>query len=194
MKLIISSNNPGKIREYKQILEPLGFEVCSQSEAGIEIEAEETGITFAENSAIKARAVRGLVQCSVLADDSGLEVDALGGEPGVYSARYGGLSTAEERSELVLEKMKDVPDGQRSARFICAIHLILPDGREIAVEGRCEGTIGYGFKGENGFGYDPIFMYGGKSFAEITADEKNKVSHRAVALRALIEKIKELDI
>ena len=194
MKLIIASNNKGKIREYKQILEPMGFEVMSQSEAGIDLEAEETGTTFKENAAIKARAIFDMTSCAVLADDSGLAVDALGGEPGVYSARYGGLATSEERSQLVLEKLKDVPEDKRSAHFICCIHLVLSDGRELTVEGRCSGKIGYEPVGENGFGYDPIFMYGGQSFAEISAEEKNKLSHRADALDKLIKKLKEIDI
>ncbi len=194
MKLIIASNNKGKIREYKQILEPLGFEVMSQSEAGIELEAEETGTTFAENSAIKARAIFGMTSCAVLADDSGLAVDALGGEPGVYSARYGGLETSEERSQLVLKKLSGVPDSDRTAHFICNIHLILADGREVTAEGRCSGRIGREPRGSNGFGYDPIFMYGSRSFAEISADEKNRLSHRAAALDKLREKLKELDL
>ena len=194
MKLIIASNNKGKIREYKQILEPMGFEVLSQSEAGIELEAEETGTTFAENSAIKARAIFGMTGCAVLADDSGLAVDALNGDPGVYSARYGGLDTSEERSALVLEKLKNVPKENRGAHFICCIHLILSDGREITVEGSCSGWIGYEPAGSNGFGYDPIFMQGDRSFAQIPSEEKNRISHRADALNKLIEKIKETDI
>ncbi|MBQ7187303.1 MAG: RdgB/HAM1 family non-canonical purine NTP pyrophosphatase [Ruminococcus sp.] len=194
MKLIIASNNKGKIREYKQILEPMGFEVLSQSEAGINLEADETGTTFAENSAIKARAIFGMTSCAVLADDSGLAVDALNGEPGVYSARYGGLETSEKRSALVLEKLKDTPREKRGASFICCIHLILEDGREITVEGSCTGWIGYEPVGNNGFGYDPIFMQGGRSFAQLPSEEKNRLSHRADALNKLIEKLKETDI
>lgn len=190
MKLIIASNNKGKIREYKQLLEPLGYEVLSQSEAGVTLEAEETGSTFAENAAIKARAIYELKKCAVLADDSGLAVDALGGEPGVYSARYGGAASDAERSALVLEKMKNVPDEKRTARFICAIHFIAESGEEISVEGRCEGRIAYEPTGENGFGYDPIFMYGSESFAQVSADVKNSVSHRADALNKLINKLK----
>lgn len=191
MKLVIASNNKGKIREYKQLLEPMGYEVVSQSEAGIDLEVEETGVTFAENSALKARAVYEKCSCAVLADDSGLSVDALNGEPGVYSARYGGLKTDAERSALLLEKLRNVPDEKRTARFICTIHFIMQDGKEIAVEGRVEGKIGYKPVGENGFGYDPIFMYGDKSFAQIPADEKNSVSHRADALNRLLKKLKQ---
>ena len=190
MKLIIASNNKGKIKEYKQLLEPFGYEVISQSEAGINIEVEETGTTFAENSALKAREIRKIADvCAVLADDSGLEIDALNGEPGVYSARYGGLKTDEDRNSLVLEKMKDVPDEKRTARFVCTIHFIKENGEEIAVSGKVEGKIGYEPLGENGFGYDPIFMYGYKSFAQVPADIKNSVSHRANALKMLIERL-----
>lgn len=190
MKLVIASNNKGKIREYKQLLEPLGYEVISQSEAGINIEVEETGKTFAENSALKARAIYDICKCAVLADDSGLVVEALNGEPGVYSARYGGAKTDAERSSLILEKMKDIPDEKRNAYFACTIHFIDKDGNETAVEGRVNGKIGYEPLGENGFGYDPIFMYGDKSFAQVDAEVKNSVSHRADALKKLIDKLK----
>ncbi len=191
MKLVIASNNKGKIREYKQLLEPLGYEVCSQSEAGIDIEVEETGTTFAENSALKARAVYELCGCAVLADDSGLSVDALGGEPGVYSARYGGSTTDEQRIALVLRKLEGVTKDKRGAHFVCTIHFIKADGSEIAVEGRVYGSIGYEPLGENGFGYDPIFMYEGKSFAQVDAEVKNQVSHRAQALKKLLEELKK---
>ena len=191
MKLIIASNNKGKIREYKQLLEPFGYDVVSQREAGIDIEVEETGTTFAENSALKARAIYELKKCAVLADDSGLVVDALGGEPGVYSARYGGCDNDADRVALILKKMSDVKDEDRSAHFVCTIHFIKANGEEIAVEGRVYGKIGYEPLGENGFGYDPIFMYENKSFAQVSAEVKNSVSHRANALKALIEKLKE---
>lgn len=189
MKLVIASNNKGKIREYKQLLEPLGYEVMSQSEAGVDLDVEETGTTFAENSALKARAAYKLCGCAVLADDSGLEIDALNGEPGVYSARYGGLGSDEERTALVLEKLKDVADDKRGAHFTCTIHFIKADGEEIAVEGKVFGKIGYEPVGENGFGYDPIFMYEGKSFAQVDAETKNAVSHRANALKALLKEL-----
>lgn len=194
MKLIIASNNQGKIREYKEILEPLGFEVMSQREAGVMLEPEENGTTFAQNAAIKARAIFDMVHSAVLADDSGLCVDALGGEPGVYSARYGALETSEERSQLILTKLGDTPVCERTAHFVCNIHLILEDGREITAEGRCSGYIGFEPRGANGFGYDPIFMQGDRSFAEISAEEKNRLSHRAAALNELIDKIKEIGI
>lgn len=191
MKLIIASNNKGKIREYKQLLEQFGYDVVSQREAGINIEVEETGTTFAENSALKARAIYEITKCAVLADDSGLVVDALGGEPGVYSARYGGCDNDTDRVALILSKMKDVKDDDRTAHFVCTIHFIKPSGEEIAVEGRVYGKIGYEPLGENGFGYDPIFMYEGKSFAQVSAETKNSVSHRANALNKLVRELKE---
>ncbi|MBQ7070033.1 MAG: RdgB/HAM1 family non-canonical purine NTP pyrophosphatase [Ruminococcus sp.] len=189
MKLIIASNNKGKIREYKQILEPLGYEVVSQKEAGADIEVEETGTTFAENSQLKAQAIYDMFGCAVLADDSGLEIDALDGEPGVYSARYGGLDKDTERTALVLEKMKDVPEDKRGAHFSCSICFIDETGEKIMAEGKVFGAIAYEPKGENGFGYDPIFIYEGKTFAEHTAELKNSVSHRANALKDLEKKL-----
>lgn len=191
MKLVIASNNKGKIAEYKQMLSPLGYEVMSQSETGITLDAEETGSTFEENAAIKARALFEAAHCNVLADDSGLVIDALGGQPGVYSARYGGVPDSEGRNALVLEKMKDVPESGRTARFVAVIHFIFEDGREVSVRGECEGSIGYAPQGDNGFGYDPIFMYEGKSFAQHTQQFKNSVSHRGRALEKLIAAIKK---
>ena len=191
MKLIIASNNKGKIREYKQLLEPFGYDVVSQSEAGINIEVEETGTTFAENSALKAQAIYDLTKSAVLADDSGLVVDALGGEPGVYSARYGECDNDADRVALILDKMKNIGQEDRTAHFVCTICFIKENGEHIAVEGRVYGKIGYEPLGENGFGYDPIFMYEGKSFAQLSAEAKNQVSHRANALKALTEKLRE---
>ena len=192
MKLVIASNNKGKIREYKQILEPLGYEVFSQSEAGLILDVEETGTTFAENSALKARAAFKLCGCAVLADDSGLEIDALDGEPGVYSARYGGLETDDERTALVLKKMKEIPDDKRGAHFTCTIHFIKADGEEIAVEGKVFGKIAHEPVGENGFGYDPLFLPDGYdcSMAELRPEEKNAISHRGNALKILKEELR----
>ena len=192
MKLVIASNNKGKIREYKQILEPLGYEVFSQSEAGLILDVEETGTTFAENSALKARAAFKLCGCAVLADDSGLEIDALDGEPGVYSARYGGLETDDERTALVLKKMKEIPDDKRGAHFTCTIHFIKADGEEIAVEGKVFGKIAHEPVGENGFGYDPVFQPDGYacSMAELRPEEKNASSHRGNALKILKEELR----
>ncbi|MCL2071284.1 MAG: RdgB/HAM1 family non-canonical purine NTP pyrophosphatase [Oscillospiraceae bacterium] len=185
MKLIIASNNSGKIREFKQLLEPLGYEVLSQSEAGICIDVEETGNTFEENARLKAEAVYKLSGFSVIADDSGLEVDYLGGEPGIYSARY---APEGGRKKKILEKLEGVPVAQRAARFVCCICYI--DGENPipeTVTGVCGGYIGFEERGDNGFGYDPIFMIGDKSFAELSDFEKNAVSHRGAALRKLAE-------
>ena len=191
MKLIIASSNKGKLKEFSALLSPLGYEVYSAKEAGIDIEVEETGKTFAENSALKARAIYDICKECVLADDSGLCVDALGGAPGVYSARYGGLESEKERTALLLENMKDVPEDKRTAHFVCTIHFIYADGREIAVEGRVDGKIAFEPTGENGFGYDPVFLYNGVSFASVSQEEKNRVSHRANALKALLGKLEK---
>lgn len=191
MKLIIASNNKGKIAEFKELLAPLGYEAVSQSEAGIDIEAEETGTTFAENAAIKARAIYEIAHAAVLADDSGLAVDALGGEPGVYSARYGGIPDAEGRNALLLEKLSGIPYEKRTARFIAALHFIKENGEEICVQGECEGIIGFEPQGDNGFGYDPVFIYGDKTFAQHTQELKNSVSHRGRALQKLVAELSE---
>lgn len=188
MKIILASNNKNKLREFRNILEPLGYEVLTQSEAGADIEADETGTTFEENAYIKAKAAYDITHLPVIADDSGLEVDALGGEPGIYSARY-----AEEgqRCAKVLSKLEGVPDEKRTARFVCAVCYIDEKGDSFTVKGTCEGKIGYEKRGTNGFGYDPIFMYGDRSFAELSAEEKDSVSHRANALKLFEEKIKK---
>ncbi|MBQ8623641.1 MAG: RdgB/HAM1 family non-canonical purine NTP pyrophosphatase [Oscillospiraceae bacterium] len=188
MKLILASNNKDKLREFKEILEPLGFDIRSQREEGINIEAEETGETFFENSAIKAQAVYDIAHCPVIADDSGLEVDYLGGEPGVYSARYGGEDVDDiGRCYLVLDRLKGVPDEKRTARFVAVISYIDENGKLSQFKGTIEGRIGYDRRGEHGFGYDPIFMVGDRSTAEISPEEKNKISHRGKALMQLKE-------
>lgn len=187
MELILATNNKGKVREYKEILEPLGFCVTSQGEAGINIEAEETGKTFSENAYIKAKAIYDIKKTYVLADDSGLVVDALDGRPGVYSARY---AEPGKRCDKILSELEGVSFEKRTARFLCSICLIKPNGDFLSVEGRCEGRIGYDKKGENGFGYDPIFLFGDKTLAEMTDCEKNSVSHRGNAVKALIAALK----
>ena len=191
MRVIIASSNKGKIREYSQLLLPLGYEVISAKDAGVDIDVEETGSTFAENSALKARAIYALCHECVLADDSGLCVDALDGAPGIYSARFGGLDTDEARCELLLEKLKGIPDEKRTAHFVCTIHFIYADGREVAVEGRVNGIIAHSPSGDNGFGYDPVFLYNGISFADVGSDVKNEVSHRANALKALLRELEK---
>ena len=184
MKLILASNNKNKLREVREILSPMGYEVISQSEAGADIEAEENGTTFEENAEIKARAIYDIYKCPVIADDSGLSVDALNGAPGIYSARY-----AEEgkRCLKILSEMENVPDEKRGARFVCAICYVDEKGVSHIFRGECEGKIGYEKRGTNGFGYDPIFMVGEKSFAEISPEEKNSMSHRSRALAMLEE-------
>lgn len=180
-KIVFATNNENKLREAREILLPLGIEVVSQREAGAKCEPEENGETFAENAMIKARAVYNIVKCPVIADDSGLCVDALDGRPGVYSARY--APKGQECAKL-LDEMKDIPDDKRGAYFKCTIAYIDSDGY-FTVSGKCVGKIGYEERGTNGFGYDPIFMYGEKTLAEISEDDKNKISHRGSALRGL---------
>ncbi len=191
MKIILASNNKNKIAELKQILSPLGYEVISQSEAGVNIEIEETGTTFEENSMLKAKAVYEISKMAVIADDSGLEVDFLDKAPGVYSHRYAGENaTDKDRCKKILDELNDVSDEKRTARFVCVISYIDSNGKSSVMRGECEGIIGKEMKGDNGFGYDPIFMIGDRSFAEISSEEKNKISHRANALKKLTEKLK----
>lgn len=189
MNIIIASNNQGKIREFKKMLEPLGYTVLSQSEARIDIEVEETGTTFKENATLKAEAIYNLTHTAVLADDSGLEVDFLNGEPGVYSARYMGLKTDEDRRNCILNKLQDAKDGQRGARFVCCICYINENGEKQYAEGFWRGTITTEPRGNNGFGFDPIFIPDGenRTSAEMLPEEKNAVSHRARALKQLRE-------
>lgn len=183
MQLILASNNKNKLREISQMLAPLGVQVISQSEAGITLEVEETGTTFAENAALKARAISARTGKPVLADDSGLAVDALQGAPGVYSHRYAGENATDaDRCAKLLRELADVPEAERTARFFCAMCYVA-DGEEHSFLGKVEGTIGYACEGDNGFGYDPVFRYQGRSFATLSAEEKNAVSHRADALR-----------
>lgn len=186
MKLIAATNNAHKVVEFKRILEPLGFTVLSQKEAGIHVKAEETGTTFEENAYLKAKAVYDASGLPTVADDSGIVVDALDGAPGVYSARYGGPGLNDvDRYEKLLHEMEGVPDAKRTARFVCAISLILSPDKVFSFTGVCEGKIGHGPHGENGFGYDPIFMVGEKSTAELSPEEKDKISHRGQALRKM---------
>lgn len=192
MKLIAATHNNNKLREFREILEPLGYEIVTEAEAGLDIEVEETGTTFEENAYLKAKAIHDASGAAAIADDSGLCVDALGGEPGVYSARYGGLDSDEGRLKLVLEKMDGVPTEKRTARFMSSIVFIDADGREVTATGSVEGLLTEKPQGENGFGYDPIFFSPelGKTFAEASADEKNAVSHRGRALRKLNEELR----
>ena len=185
MKVILASKNAHKLEELSAILGQLGFEIALESEYGLDIEVEETGTTFEENSLLKAEAVMKASGLPVLADDSGLMVDALCGAPGVYSARYGHKSSDAERTAYLLENMIDVPDEARTAKFVCVITCLWPDGRKIVARGECPGQILHEVHGSNGFGYDPVFYLPerGKTYAELAAEEKNAISHRARALQ-----------
>ncbi len=182
-KIVAATNNKNKLREFIEILAPLGYKVISLAELELDIEVEETGETFEENSLLKAKAIMEATGMAALADDSGLMVDALNGEPGVYSARYCEGSDS-DRVSFLLEKMKDVPDEKRTARFVSAITLCYPDGDVVKATGTCEGIITREPKGKNGFGYDPVFFVEcyGKTMAEITPEQKNRISHRGNAL------------
>ena len=184
MKVILASNNKHKLDEIKKILTPLGYEVVSQAEAGVDIDVEETGTTFEENAALKAQAVYDLTGNAVISDDSGLEVDYLNGAPGVYSHRYAGENATDaDRCAKLLSELNGVETAKRTARFVCVLCFIDDKGEKLVIRGTVEGIIGTEPKGENGFGYDPVFMYGDRSFAELSSEEKNTVSHRADALK-----------
>lgn len=193
MKVILASNNKHKLEEIKNILTPMGYDVVPQSEAGCEIDVEETGTTFEENATLKAQAVYDMTKTAVISDDSGLEVDYLNGAPGVYSHRYAGENATDaDRCAKLLSELSGVEKEKRTARFVCVICFIDENGNKTVIRGTCEGFIGTEPRGENGFGYDPVFMYGDMSFAEISAEEKNSVSHRADALRKFSETIKNM--
>ena len=194
-KIVFATANEGKVKEIKEILADFSIEVVSLKEMNITTEVDENGTTFEENSLIKARAVSKLTGLPALADDSGLEVDYLDGAPGIYSARYLGRDTDYEyKNNYIIDKLKEAKGEERAARFVCVISLVLTDGREFVTKGIMEGRIGYEIKGENGFGYDPIFYLPeyGKTSAELTGEEKNKISHRGKALREMKDLIKNL--
>lgn len=188
-KLIFATGNAGKMKEIRQILSGEEFEILSLKEAGITCTADENGSTFAQNAMIKATDVASKVQDAiVLADDSGLVIDALGGEPGVYSARYMGENTSYHiKNAELIRRLNGVPDDKRTARFVCAIAAVMPDGTQLCAEGTIEGQIGYEERGSNGFGYDPIFYINNlsTSTAELSPEEKNAISHRGKALRKI---------
>ena len=195
MKIVLASKNPHKLVEINEITKKFGFELVLQSELGVDLDVEENGTTFEENSLIKARAVMEATGLPALADDSGICVDALGGAPGVYSARYGGDETLDDwgRLQLLLKNTENLPDGQRQAKFVCVITMVTPEGQTIQARGEIHGELLREARGENGFGYDPIFYYPpmGLSTAEMSSEDKNKVSHRANALKVFYEKLKE---
>jgi XTP/dITP diphosphohydrolase len=195
MKVVLASKNKHKLEEIRQITDKFGFELVLQSELGVDIDVEENGTTFEENSFIKADAVMKATGLPALADDSGIAVDALNGEPGIYSARYGFDDSLDDwgRLLLLLKNTEHVPDGQRQAQFVCVITMVTPEGEVIQARGEIHGELLREAKGENGFGYDPIFYYPpmGMSTAEMPAEEKNKVSHRANALKVFYDKLVE---
>ena len=195
MKVVLASKNKHKLVEISKITEKFGMELVLQSELGVDIDVEENGTTFEENSFIKAEAVMKATGLPALADDSGIAVDALNGEPGIYSARYGFDDSLDDwgRLLLLLKNTEHVPDGQRQAQFVCVITMVTPDGQTIQARGEIHGELLREARGENGFGYDPIFYYPpmGKTTAEMSPEDKNQVSHRANALNVFYNKLKE---
>ena len=195
MKVVLASKNPHKLVEISKITEKFGIELVLQSELGIDIDVEENGTTLEENSYSKAEAVMKASGLPALADDSGIAVDALNGEPGIYSARYGFDDSLDDygRMMLLLKNTEHVPDGQRQAKFVCVITMVTPQGQTVQARGEVHGQLTREPRGENGFGYDPIFFYppAGCTTAELPPEEKNAISHRANALKLFYEKMKE---
>lgn len=198
MKVILASNNQNKLREMKEILSPMGWEILRMSDIGLAVDPEENGDTFEENSKIKAVAVMEASGLPAIADDSGVEVDALGGAPGVHSARYGGDLCPDDkaRNMHLLKNMENMPDGQRTGRFVSVITMAMPDGRIYSARGTLEGEILWEEKGDGGFGYDPLFFIPTEklTMAELTPERKNQISHRAVALQNFVEIIKKNEV
>ena len=195
MQVVLASKNAHKLEEISRITKKLGIELVLQSQLGVDLDVEENGKTFEENSFIKANAVMQATGMAALADDSGLCVEALNGEPGIYSARYGFDESLNDRGrlELLLSNMQQVPDCSRQAKFVCVITMVTPDGQVVQARGEAHGKILRSAAGEGGFGYDPVFYYPplGKTFAELSAEEKNQVSHRAEALKSFYKKLVE---
>ena len=194
MKLVVATHNPGKLRELRQLLDGLPVEGVAAGDAGLP-DVEETGTTFEENARLKAQAALHRTHEASLGEDSGIEVDALGGEPGVYSSRFAGPNaTDDDRNRILMERLDGVPDEARTCRYRSVVVLALPDGREFVCEGSCEGRIGHAPRGRNGFGYDPIFELPdrGCTMAELSPEEKNAISHRGKALEGLKKTLKEL--
>jgi XTP/dITP diphosphohydrolase len=193
-RIVFATGNKGKVKEIQLIMADTGMETVSMKEAGIDIDIEENGNSYEENALIKARAVAKFTDDIVMADDSGLEVDALGKEPGIYSARYLGEDTPYSiKNADIIKRLEGVPDEERTARFVCAIAAVLPDGRELTTRATIEGRIGYEEKGANGFGFDPIFYVPefGRTTAELSEEEKNRVSHRGKALELMKEELRK---
>ena len=190
MRFVLATHNPGKLREMGEILKDFGIEVVSPKDLGITVDVEETGSTFAENAMLKAKAICKAANLPAIADDSGLCVDALGGAPGVYSARYGGEGLDDRgRYMLLLSSLRGAPT--RAAHFACAVACAFPNGDTLTAEGRCDGSIAYAPLGEGGFGYDPVFLLpgSGKTFGQLSQEEKSAVSHRGRALRDFAGKL-----
>lgn len=194
MDFVLASKNKKKLTEMKRILEPMGINLLSESDSGVQFpEVEETGTTFEDNAMLKAESACAACGLPAIADDSGLCVDALDGAPGVYSARFAGEGhNDDDNLDKLLRLMENVPDSERTARFVCALCCVFPDGRTLTARGECEGTIAHERHGKGGFGYDPVFMCGGKSFGELSSDEKDKVSHRGKAIRLFEDKIRNM--
>lgn len=196
VKLLIATHNPGKVKEYEELLAGLPLELTYPAQEGLDIEVAETGNSFAENARLKACAYARASGLLTLADDSGLEVDALGGEPGIHSARYAGSEAGdEERYQLLLEKLREVPWAERTARFRCVIAVATPAGQIHTTDGTCEGIIAFEPNGEHGFGYDPVFYFQeyGMTMAELPPETKNKISHRARAAQRVREVLEVRD-
>ncbi len=193
MKIIMATGNMAKVKEIRQMLEGTEIEVVSLKEAGISADIEENGKSFEENAAIKAEAIRDLTGHIVMADDSGLEIDALNGAPGIYSARFMGEDTSYDiKNAAILKQLEEVPEEKRGARFVCAVAIAYPDAQTEIFRGTFEGRIAYEIKGENGFGYDPIFYVPerGCTSAQLRPEEKNAMSHRGKALAQAVEALK----
>ncbi|HHW48955.1 MAG TPA: XTP/dITP diphosphatase [Clostridiaceae bacterium] len=193
-RFIVASKNRGKLKEIQEILKDFPFEVLSMQDVGINIEIDECGVTFEENAMIKAREVHKKTGGIVMADDSGLEVDYLNGAPGIHSSRFAGEGASDEdRNNKLLNLLQGVPFEKRKARFVCAIAVILPDGKEFTVRGVCNGYIGFKPKGKNGFGYDPLFYLPefNMTTAQMEPEEKHKISHRGKALELMVEELRK---
>lgn len=195
-KIIFATGNAGKVKEIQMILADLEYEVVSMKEAGIKTDADENGTTYEENALIKARAVAKQTNAIVMADDSGLEVDALNKEPGIFSARYMGEDTPYSiKNAEIIRRLEGLTGEERHARFVCAIATVFPDGTEVTTRATIEGLIGFEEKGKNGFGYDPIFFVPqfGRTTAELSEEEKNQISHRGKALELMKEELKKYE-
>ncbi len=194
MRIVFATGNQNKMREIHEIMDDLGMEIVSMKEAGIAVDIVEDGQSFEENAVIKASAIAARCQDIVLADDSGLEVDALNKEPGIYSARYMGEDTSYRiKNQNIIDRLDGVPDEKRTARFVCAVAAVFPDGTHTVVRETIEGRIGYAESGANGFGYDPIFYVPeyGCTTADLSPEQKNEISHRGKALKKIKELIRE---